>query len=208
MTLVRLCPRTDPRRVPRADRCRAARCRAGPRARRDRACGRGAPRCTSRARRSWCIRPPGACCCGGTSGCSRGCRSVATPIRARPTPSPSPCTRRARRRGWPTSSRGRMPNARRWCTQWSCRCRPATAKVSHEHADLRFVLATERPDAIVEESAHARLRWLTLDDAIDARRRGQPAHDTRTRRRAVRPGLTSSHDAARPTCSACSDCST
>ncbi len=36
----------------------------------------------------------------------------------------------------------------------------------HEHADLRFVLATERPDAIVEESAHARLRWLTLDDAI------------------------------------------
>ena len=23
------------------------------------------------------------------------------------------------------------------------------------------------PDAIVEESAHARLRWLTLDDAID-----------------------------------------
>jgi 8-oxo-dGTP pyrophosphatase MutT (NUDIX family) len=37
----------------------------------------------------------------------------------------------------------------------------------HEHADLRFVLATEQPDAIVEESAHARLRWLTLDDAID-----------------------------------------
>ena len=36
----------------------------------------------------------------------------------------------------------------------------------HEHADLRFVLATERPDAIVEESAHVRLRWLTLDDAI------------------------------------------
>jgi 8-oxo-dGTP pyrophosphatase MutT (NUDIX family) len=37
----------------------------------------------------------------------------------------------------------------------------------HEHADLRFVLATEQPDAIVEESAHARLRWLTLDDAIE-----------------------------------------
>jgi len=36
----------------------------------------------------------------------------------------------------------------------------------HEHADLRFVLATEQPGAIVEESAHARLRWLTLDDAI------------------------------------------
>ena len=38
---------------------------------------------------------------------------------------------------------------------------------AHEHADLRFVLATARPDAIVAESAHARLQWLTLDDASD-----------------------------------------
>jgi 8-oxo-dGTP pyrophosphatase MutT (NUDIX family) len=38
---------------------------------------------------------------------------------------------------------------------------------AHEHADLRFVLATEQPDAIVAESAHARLQWLTLTDAMD-----------------------------------------
>jgi 8-oxo-dGTP pyrophosphatase MutT (NUDIX family) len=37
----------------------------------------------------------------------------------------------------------------------------------HEHADLRYVLATGRPDAIIPEAASARLRWLTLDEAVD-----------------------------------------
>jgi 8-oxo-dGTP pyrophosphatase MutT (NUDIX family) len=35
----------------------------------------------------------------------------------------------------------------------------------HEHADLRYLLATDRPEAIVEESASAPLRWLTLAEA-------------------------------------------
>jgi 8-oxo-dGTP pyrophosphatase MutT (NUDIX family) len=37
---------------------------------------------------------------------------------------------------------------------------------AHEHADLRYVLTTQQPDAIVAESDDARLRWLTVDDAI------------------------------------------
>ena len=36
----------------------------------------------------------------------------------------------------------------------------------HEHADLRFVLATARPDAIAAEHADAPLRWLPAPDAV------------------------------------------
>jgi 8-oxo-dGTP pyrophosphatase MutT (NUDIX family) len=36
---------------------------------------------------------------------------------------------------------------------------------AHEHADLRFVLATSSPGAIRAESAHAPLRWLSVPEA-------------------------------------------
>lgn len=36
---------------------------------------------------------------------------------------------------------------------------------AHEHADLRFVLATGEPDAILPEHPGAPLRWLTVADA-------------------------------------------
>lgn len=36
---------------------------------------------------------------------------------------------------------------------------------AHEHADLRFVLATARPDAVVPERPGAPLRWLGVRDA-------------------------------------------
>ncbi len=36
---------------------------------------------------------------------------------------------------------------------------------AHEHGDMRFVLATERPDEAEPESTEAPLRWLTLDEA-------------------------------------------
>jgi 8-oxo-dGTP pyrophosphatase MutT (NUDIX family) len=36
---------------------------------------------------------------------------------------------------------------------------------AHEHADMRYVFATERPDAIVPESPGAHLRWLPYDEA-------------------------------------------
>jgi 8-oxo-dGTP pyrophosphatase MutT (NUDIX family) len=37
---------------------------------------------------------------------------------------------------------------------------------AHEHLDVRYVLATETPEAIVPESATARLRWLPVADAV------------------------------------------
>ncbi len=43
---------------------------------------------------------------------------------------------------------------------------PASAgEPEHEHADLRYTLATERPDAIVPENERSPLRWLSLDAA-------------------------------------------
>jgi 8-oxo-dGTP pyrophosphatase MutT (NUDIX family) len=36
---------------------------------------------------------------------------------------------------------------------------------AHEHADLRFVFATEDPDAARPENPGAPLRWLSLDEA-------------------------------------------
>jgi 8-oxo-dGTP pyrophosphatase MutT (NUDIX family) len=38
---------------------------------------------------------------------------------------------------------------------------------AHEHADVRFFLATEAPDAIAAERPDAPLRWLTLPEALD-----------------------------------------
>jgi 8-oxo-dGTP pyrophosphatase MutT (NUDIX family) len=38
---------------------------------------------------------------------------------------------------------------------------------AHEHADFRYIFVTDLPDAIVEESADAKLRWTLLAEAID-----------------------------------------
>jgi 8-oxo-dGTP pyrophosphatase MutT (NUDIX family) len=37
---------------------------------------------------------------------------------------------------------------------------------AHRHGDLRYVLATDRPDDAVAETADAPLRWLTLEEAF------------------------------------------
>jgi 8-oxo-dGTP pyrophosphatase MutT (NUDIX family) len=43
---------------------------------------------------------------------------------------------------------------------------PAAAhEPAHEHADLRFVLATQHPDRARPESVGAKLKWLSLDQA-------------------------------------------
>lgn len=44
--------------------------------------------------------------------------------------------------------------------------RPASP--AHQHADLRFVLATADPDGIAAESADAPLQWLSIGDATQA----------------------------------------
>jgi 8-oxo-dGTP pyrophosphatase MutT (NUDIX family) len=41
----------------------------------------------------------------------------------------------------------------------------AGADPAHEHADVRFLLATRTPDAVVPEEPDAPLRWLTLPKA-------------------------------------------
>jgi 8-oxo-dGTP pyrophosphatase MutT (NUDIX family) len=37
---------------------------------------------------------------------------------------------------------------------------------AHHHADLRYILSTENPDATTPESEHALLRWLYVEQAI------------------------------------------
>jgi len=44
---------------------------------------------------------------------------------------------------------------------------PGKGEPAHEHADVRFFMATLAPDAIRPESAHAPLRWLTPAAARD-----------------------------------------
>jgi 8-oxo-dGTP pyrophosphatase MutT (NUDIX family) len=48
-----------------------------------------------------------------------------------------------------------------------CYVRPSATEPEHEHADLRYFLATEHPDAIAPENAQSPLRWLTIGEARD-----------------------------------------
>ena len=44
---------------------------------------------------------------------------------------------------------------------------PGKGEPAHQHADVRFFMATGTPDAIRAENAQAQLRWLTLPAARD-----------------------------------------
>ena len=44
---------------------------------------------------------------------------------------------------------------------------PDPLEPAHQHADVRFFMATGTPDAIRAENAQAQLRWLTLPAARD-----------------------------------------
>ena len=46
-----------------------------------------------------------------------------------------------------------------------CHVRAAGSDPEHEHADLRYLLATDSPDAIAPENEQSPLRWLTVDAA-------------------------------------------
>jgi 8-oxo-dGTP pyrophosphatase MutT (NUDIX family) len=46
-----------------------------------------------------------------------------------------------------------------------CQVPASATEPAHEHGDLRFILATAQPDAIIPENDQSPLRWLTLDDA-------------------------------------------
>jgi 8-oxo-dGTP pyrophosphatase MutT (NUDIX family) len=45
---------------------------------------------------------------------------------------------------------------------------PGKGEPAHEHADLRYVLATARPDAVSPESDTARLAWLGIEEALSS----------------------------------------
>ena len=44
---------------------------------------------------------------------------------------------------------------------------PGKGEPAHQHADVRFFMATASPEAIRAENAQAQLRWLTLPEARD-----------------------------------------
>ncbi len=44
---------------------------------------------------------------------------------------------------------------------------PGRGEPAHQHADVRFFMATQAPDAVRPESPHAPLRWLSLSEAGD-----------------------------------------
>ena len=46
-----------------------------------------------------------------------------------------------------------------------CHVPPGKGEPAHEHADLRYLMATDDPAAVRPESPDAPLRWLTLDEA-------------------------------------------
>jgi 8-oxo-dGTP pyrophosphatase MutT (NUDIX family) len=48
-----------------------------------------------------------------------------------------------------------------------CDVAPGKGEPAHHHADLRYLMATEDPDATQPETPDAQLRWLTIDDARD-----------------------------------------
>jgi 8-oxo-dGTP pyrophosphatase MutT (NUDIX family) len=48
-----------------------------------------------------------------------------------------------------------------------CHVRASGRDPEHEHADLRYILATDRPDEIAAEDEQSPLRWLTVDAARD-----------------------------------------
>lgn len=51
---------------------------------------------------------------------------------------------------------------------------------AHEHADLRFLLATDSPDAARPEKPNAPLRWVTVAEARELTREAN-VHETLTR---------------------------
>jgi 8-oxo-dGTP pyrophosphatase MutT (NUDIX family) len=46
-----------------------------------------------------------------------------------------------------------------------CQVAPGKGEPAHEHADLRFILATSAPDEARPENSDAPLRWLTIAEA-------------------------------------------
>lgn len=48
-----------------------------------------------------------------------------------------------------------------------CQVAPGKGEPAHEHADLRYFLATEHPDTVRPENPESPLRWLSIAEARD-----------------------------------------
>jgi len=48
-----------------------------------------------------------------------------------------------------------------------CHVGASATEPQHEHADLRYIVATRHPGAVVPENERSPLRWLALDEARD-----------------------------------------
>jgi 8-oxo-dGTP pyrophosphatase MutT (NUDIX family) len=48
-----------------------------------------------------------------------------------------------------------------------CHVPASGSEPEHEHADLRYIMATASPEAIAAENEQSPLRWLTVDEARD-----------------------------------------
>ena len=48
-----------------------------------------------------------------------------------------------------------------------CQVPASATEPAHEHADLRYFLATASPEAIAPEDEHSPLRWVSLNEARD-----------------------------------------
>jgi 8-oxo-dGTP pyrophosphatase MutT (NUDIX family) len=48
-----------------------------------------------------------------------------------------------------------------------CQVPASATEPAHEHADLRYFLATASPETIAPEDQHSPLRWVSLDEARD-----------------------------------------
>jgi 8-oxo-dGTP pyrophosphatase MutT (NUDIX family) len=46
-----------------------------------------------------------------------------------------------------------------------CQVPASATEPAHEHADLRYFLATGQPDAVVPENERSPLRWVTIEEA-------------------------------------------
>jgi 8-oxo-dGTP pyrophosphatase MutT (NUDIX family) len=70
---------------------------------------------------------------------------------------------------WPPSSMGssRPPSPPDGALRHAvvCSVRASAAEPEHEHADLRYILATASPNAIAPEDEHSPLRWVTFPEA-------------------------------------------
>ena len=103
------------------------------------------------------------CSCGGTNASRRGCRSADTAIQGRAIRSQIARREAAEETGlddlvaWPSAEILHVVVV------------PVPAgkgEPAHEHADVRYVLATSLPDLARPESDDAPMQWLSVEDAL------------------------------------------